>query len=152
MYMYSITYNETFTQPGGYAANGFPGARDGTAANGAGPTKGPGEPAGLEFLTTRPPWRCTICNVNCTSQDTLQGHAQGAKHVRRARAALKAANPDPTPAADTERGKAEEGPREETEKAAGTSGGAAAEAVEAREEEEEEETDKKSKDKVSPRL
>jgi hypothetical protein len=42
-----------------------------------------GQPEGLEFLTTRAPWKCTICAVNCTSQDTLMGHAAGAKHKRR---------------------------------------------------------------------
>lgn len=44
-----------------------------------------GQAEGLEFLTTRPPWKCTICNVTCTSQDTLMGHAAGAKHKRRVR-------------------------------------------------------------------
>lgn len=41
---------------------------------------------GLEFLSERPPWRCSCCNVSCTSRDTLLGHAAGAKHKRRVRA------------------------------------------------------------------
>ena len=34
----------------------------------------------------------SICNVGCTSQDTLMSHAAGVKHKRRARAATAAAN------------------------------------------------------------
>lgn len=45
-----------------------------------------GQPEGLEFLSSRPPWKCSICNVACTSQDALMGHAAGAKHKRRVRA------------------------------------------------------------------
>lgn len=47
------------------------------------PTHPAGEAEGTEFLTTRAPWKCTVCNVTCTSQDTLLGHAAGAKHKRR---------------------------------------------------------------------
>jgi cell growth-regulating nucleolar protein len=101
------------TKPGGYAASGFSG--DGAAKpsqEGAlplpsrrlycaaqllsfrqRPTCPPtcplaGQAEGLEFLTTRPPWRCTICNVTCTSRDALNGHATGAKHKRRVRKRL----------------------------------------------------------------
>lgn len=41
-------------------------------------------------LSTRPPWECTLCRVKCTSEETLQGHAQGKKHRAKARAAAKA--------------------------------------------------------------
>lgn len=56
-----------------------------------------GHAEGTEFLTTLPPWKCTICNVTCTSQDTLLGHAAGAKHKRRVRAAHQAAQLLPPP-------------------------------------------------------
>ena len=70
-------YAKGATKPGGYAASGFFGS--------GGAVKGPdaSAPGGLEFLSTRPPWKCTICNVSCTSQETLMGHASGAKHKRR---------------------------------------------------------------------
>ncbi|EFN56561.1 hypothetical protein CHLNCDRAFT_51536 [Chlorella variabilis] len=71
------------TKPGGYAAEGF-------AANGAAKPSQDGQAEGLEFLSSRPPWKCSICNVTCTSQDALMGHASGAKHKRRAKAALAA--------------------------------------------------------------
>lgn len=32
-----------------------------------------------------PPWTCSVCRVTCTSQETLLGHAAGAKHKRRVR-------------------------------------------------------------------
>ena len=47
------------------------------------PVVAAGGPEGLEFLSSRAPWKCNICNVACTSQDTLMGHAAGAKHKRR---------------------------------------------------------------------
>ena len=76
-------YAKGATKPGGYAASGFFGSGE-TAkpqdASGA---------AGLEFLSSRPPWKCSICNVSCTSQETLMGHASGAKHKRRVRPLLK---------------------------------------------------------------
>jgi hypothetical protein len=34
---------------------------------------------------------CSVCNVSCTSQETLMAHAAGMKHKRRARAATAAA-------------------------------------------------------------
>eukprot|EP00887_Chlorella_sp_A99_P007445 scaffold2.g7445.t1 len=70
------------TKPGGFAEKGFYGDAK---------QQQPGKDAsaeGVEFLSTRPPWKCSICNVQCTSQETLMGHAQGTKHKRRARAAL----------------------------------------------------------------
>ncbi|KAL6748641.1 hypothetical protein V8C86DRAFT_1798146 [Haematococcus lacustris] len=75
------------TKPGGSAAQGFKQTTQPNSSN-----QGPSEPSGLEFLSTRPPWKCSVCNVNCTSQETLLGHAAGAKHKRRARAASAAAN------------------------------------------------------------
>lgn len=68
------------TKPGGYAAQGF---NHGKAANGSATPST--EATGLEFLATRPPWACSVCNVNCTSRETLEGHAAGAKHKRRVR-------------------------------------------------------------------
>ena len=75
-------YAKGATKPGGYAASGF--YRNGEAV------KGPdaSAPGGLEFLSTRPPWKCTICSVSCTSQETLMGHASGAKHKRRVSTSL----------------------------------------------------------------
>ena len=35
------------------------------------------------FLSQRPPWKCSICSVTCTSQSTLEAHAAGTKHRRR---------------------------------------------------------------------
>jgi cell growth-regulating nucleolar protein len=72
------------TKPGGYAEKGF--FSDQQQAGG-GPA---GEAAGLEFLSNRPPWKCSVCNVSCTSKETLMGHAHGTKHRRRVRAALAA--------------------------------------------------------------
>jgi len=67
------------TKPGGYAAQG---RSDGAPAAAAGGS-GEGEVAGLEFLSERAPWRCIVCNVGCTSRETLLGHAAGSKHKRR---------------------------------------------------------------------
>lgn len=49
----------------------------------AGGSTAAGGPEGTQFLSSRPPWVCSICNVTCTSQETLLGHAAGAKHKRR---------------------------------------------------------------------
>jgi len=46
----------------------------------------------------RPPWKCSVCNISCTSQATLQSHAAGVKHKRRAKAALAAQNGGAAPA------------------------------------------------------
>ena len=70
-------YAKGATKPGGYAASGFYGSE------GLVKTPDASAAAGLEFLSMRPPWKCTICNVSCTSQETLMGHASGAKHKRR---------------------------------------------------------------------
>ena len=75
-------YAKGATKPGGYAASGFYGSEGPVKASDASAA------AGLEFLSTRPPWKCTICNVSCTSQETLLGHASGAKHKRRVSALL----------------------------------------------------------------
>ena len=77
-------YAQGATKPGGFASKGFFGEAppQGGAA--------PGAPEGLEFLSTRAPWVCSICNVTCTSHETLVGHAQGAKHKRRSKAAIAA--------------------------------------------------------------
>ena len=72
-------YAKGATKPGGFAAGGFYGG--GKAAAGDGPAAA----SGLEFLSSRPPWKCNICNVSCTSRETLLGHATGAKHKRRVR-------------------------------------------------------------------
>uniref|UniRef100_A0A7S0RM70 C2H2-type domain-containing protein n=1 Tax=Chlamydomonas leiostraca TaxID=1034604 RepID=A0A7S0RM70_9CHLO len=87
------------TKPGGFAANGLPGNREQ-----AQPKSQDNEPSGLEFLSTRPPWRCSVCNVNCTSKDTLMSHASGVKHKRRARAATAAANGGANGAAEGQQG------------------------------------------------
>jgi cell growth-regulating nucleolar protein len=85
-------YAQGATKPGGFASGGFYG--DGTTGqeNGGGSGGGGGGAEGLEFLSTRAPWKCSICNVNCTSSETLMGHAAGAKHKRRAKAAIAARN------------------------------------------------------------
>ncbi|KAK9864725.1 hypothetical protein WJX84_008942 [Apatococcus fuscideae] len=78
-------YAQGATKPGGFAAEGyFAGGQQ------AGLTAAAAQAAGLEYLATRAPWRCSICNVTCTSQDTLTGHASGLKHRRKVRAAGKA--------------------------------------------------------------
>ncbi|GAX79446.1 hypothetical protein CEUSTIGMA_g6887.t1 [Chlamydomonas eustigma] len=75
------------TKPGGFASQGFKGQA--VAAADTAPSSQ--EPTGLEFLSSRPPWKCSVCNVSCTSQETLMAHAAGVKHKRRARAATAAA-------------------------------------------------------------
>lgn len=42
---------------------------------------------GEEHLANKPPWKCFLCNVTCTSYETLRGHASGKRHVSKARAA-----------------------------------------------------------------
>ncbi len=70
-------YAKGATKPGGFAAQGFYGSTENAKA------EAPAGPSGLEFLATRPPWKCSVCNVTCTSSETLMGHAAGAKHKRR---------------------------------------------------------------------
>ena len=72
-------YAKGATKPGGYAASGYFGNGETAKAPDA------SAPAGLVFLSMRAPWKCSICNVTCTSQETLLGHASGAKHKRRVR-------------------------------------------------------------------
>ncbi len=74
-------YAQGATKAGGYAAQGFFNDK----APPAGPTTAAGDPEGTQFLSKRPPWKCSICNVACTSEETLLGHAAGAKHKRRVR-------------------------------------------------------------------
>ncbi|KAG0628245.1 hypothetical protein M758_1G012500 [Ceratodon purpureus] len=38
-------------------------------------------------LSTGPPWNCSLCKVNATSYETLEGHSQGKKHRAKAKAA-----------------------------------------------------------------
>lgn len=72
------------TKPGGFASQGFfKQGQQQPAAAAAADKPGEQEAFGLEFLSERPPWRCSCCNVNCTSRDTLLGHAAGVKHKRR---------------------------------------------------------------------
>ena len=71
-------YAKGATKPGGYAAQGF-------HADGPAKPAREAEATGLEFLATRPPWKCTVCKVTCTSRETLEGHASGVKHRRRVR-------------------------------------------------------------------
>eukprot|EP00892_Ulva_mutabilis_P000672 jgi/Ulvmu1/10605/UM065_0061.1 len=44
------------------------------------------EIVGLEHLSVSPPWRCSLCNITCTSESTILAHAAGQKHKRKARA------------------------------------------------------------------
>ena len=77
-------YAKGATKPGGYAAQGY--YKDGSCATiavVAQPAASTSEPADTAFLSTRPPWACSVCKVTCTSQDTLLGHAAGVKHRRR---------------------------------------------------------------------
>ena len=92
-------YAKGATKPGGAAANGFFGdgaaaAAPAAAAAAAASVARSGSEAveGAEHLSTRFPWRCHLCGVTCTSQETLSGHASGLKHRRRARAAAKSKN------------------------------------------------------------
>jgi cell growth-regulating nucleolar protein len=73
------------TKPGGYASAGLAAGGGAAGPTGGGGAGGEGEASGLEFLSERPPWRCSVCNVGCTSRETLLGHAAGAKHKRRVR-------------------------------------------------------------------
>lgn len=70
-------YAKGATKPGGFAAQGFYGSSENVKP------EAPAGPSGLEFLATRFPWKCSVCNVTCTSSETLMGHAAGAKHKRR---------------------------------------------------------------------
>ena len=85
-------YAKGATKPGGAAANGFfVGAASAPAAAASAPAaSNKGEAIeGAEHLSKRFPWKCHLCGVGCTSEETLLGHAQGLKHRRRARAAAK---------------------------------------------------------------
>ena len=77
-------YVEGATKAGGSAAAGF-------FDNGSTP-QSVGDAAGAQYLSKRPPWKCSICSVSCTSESTLVAHASGTKHKRRVRAADAAAS------------------------------------------------------------
>ena len=80
-------YAEGATKPGGFASKGFYGDGGETSSQGNGEN---GTVMGEEFLSQRAPWKCSVCNVTCTSQDTLMAHAAGSKHVRKSKGALAA--------------------------------------------------------------
>eukprot|EP00890_Picochlorum_soloecismus_P006386 jgi/Picsp_1/6749/NSC_04090-R1_protein len=64
-------YAKGATKPGGFAEKGFYEGGDGQE----GGKKGSASISGEEFLSTRPPWSCSVCNVICTSRETLENHA-----------------------------------------------------------------------------
>ena len=68
-------YALSATKPGGFASSGFNSASV-SGANGA----NSGEAVGLEHTSSRPPWKCFLCNVNCTSKENLLAHAASKKH------------------------------------------------------------------------
>ena len=35
------------------------------------------------YLSAVPPWRCALCDVTCSSRETLEGHAKGKKHCNK---------------------------------------------------------------------
>lgn len=79
-------YAKGATKPGGFAAQGFY-SNGAPAAAVVQPQTDAAQAVDTAFLSQRPPWKCTVCNVTCTSQDTLLGHAAGVKHRRRVRVA-----------------------------------------------------------------
>lgn len=105
-------YAKGATKPGGFAEKGY---YDGGSAGNGEASK---DVVGAEFLSTSAPWVCQVCNVTCTSRQTLEGHATGAKHVRRVKARLKEqsavpatnghAGDDPTAKEDAKESKASE--------------------------------------------
>jgi cell growth-regulating nucleolar protein len=80
-------YAKGATKPGGFAEKGFYAKSDTNSGEDVG-MQAVDEVTGAQFLSTFAPWKCSICNVTCTSRETLLGHAQGAKHKRRSKAAL----------------------------------------------------------------
>ena len=62
----------------------------GAHGGGGGPVSGASQIVGERFLNKGPPWDCVCCNVKCTSQETLTGHAQGKKHKSKSRTAMAA--------------------------------------------------------------
>ena len=78
-------YAKGATKPGGFAEKGF--YHDETKKDAVVGTNG--SVAGEEFLSKRAPWVCSVCNVTCTSKQTLESHATGTKHIRRVRARLR---------------------------------------------------------------
>lgn len=80
-------YAKGATKPGGFAEKGFYAKSDTQSGEDVG-MQAADEVTGAQFLSTFAPWKCSVCNVTCTSRETLLGHAQGAKHKRRSKAAL----------------------------------------------------------------
>ena len=80
-------YAEGATKPGGYASKGF--YLDAATAGSREEVKGEAV-AGMEFLSEKAPWKCSLCKVTCTSRETLMQHASGSKHGRKAKAAVAA--------------------------------------------------------------
>ena len=80
-------YAKGATKPGGFAEKGFYDDQGKTDPGGTG--RGGVVVVGQEFLSLRAPWVCSVCNVTCTSKQTLESHATGTKHIRRVRARLR---------------------------------------------------------------
>jgi cell growth-regulating nucleolar protein len=80
-------YAKGATKPGGFAEKGFYAKSDTQSGEDVG-RLAVDEVTGAQFLSTIAPWKCSVCNVTCTSRETLLGHAQGSKHKRRSKAAL----------------------------------------------------------------
>ena len=74
-------YAECATKPGGAHAAGYVA---GQGKGGVG-SQGDAAPVGLEHTSSRPPWRCFLCNVTCTSKENLIAHAASKKHRNRAK-------------------------------------------------------------------
>ncbi|QDZ18542.1 C2H2-type domain-containing protein [Chloropicon primus] len=83
-------YAEGATKPGGYAAAGYTGG-SAHGSGGSGATSSAG-PVGLEHTTSRPPWKCLLCNVNCTSKENLLAHAASKKHRNKYKRVTSGAN------------------------------------------------------------
>ena len=107
-------YAKAATKPGGWAANGVY-EKDGQEKR----QPGSSPATGREFLSSRAPWTCSVCSVKCTSEATLLSHASGAKHQRRSRAALAAAQPLEAPPVAAQNGSAKREAEQHVEKASG---------------------------------
>ncbi|GMH38320.1 hypothetical protein BSKO_06204 [Bryopsis sp. KO-2023] len=66
---------------------------------------------GVEFLATERPWKCSLCNIQCTGRNELESHAKGAKHGRKVR------NAKPKEVADQAPAQPESGAAQVAEKA-----------------------------------
>lgn len=82
-------YAKGATKPGGFAEKGYFAKSDiAKCSEQDASMQNADEVIGEQFLSAFAPWKCSICSVTCTSRETLLGHAQGAKHKRRSKAAL----------------------------------------------------------------